>query len=301
MKLGSQCGRPMPSMPEPRAQVSVVSSPPAQAPRYWSKNRMLWIRAQYARRMPAVTHVAPQRGAGAAGPRTADDPRRHRMRLGLHLLEDGLGDVVVRPPVGGALGVGELVHEMAPALLRQSPGNFVDLGRLRDEMAAPTLELDRGDLVGRRRRRHHGDEGQAEQTREVGFGHRRRTTGRLDHRRTLAQPAVGQRIQEQRARQPVLQAAGRVAGFVLQIDVDAGKAGQRQRDQVGVGGPVVVRLDALDRLRRPVTRCRGHSWDSLPGADANAAQSWRVGGMCVVGREGFEPSTKRLKVFCSTD
>ena len=69
----------------------------------------------------------------------------------------------------------------------------------------------------------------------------------------------------------MLQAAGGMAGLVLQVDVDAGKAGHRQRDEVGIGGPVEIRFDALDRLRRPVTCCRGHA-APLACADAKAAR-----------------------------
>ena len=65
------------------------------------------------------------------------------------------------------------------------------------------------------------------------------------------QPAIAQRMQEQAARQPVLQAAGGVAGFVLQVQLDAGEAGQRQWDQVRVAAALVVGLDAADGLAHP--------------------------------------------------
>ena len=45
-------------------------------------------------------------------------------RLALHLAEDAFGDVVVAAPVGGALGVGELVEVVAAGLRRQARGDL---------------------------------------------------------------------------------------------------------------------------------------------------------------------------------
>ncbi len=57
-----------------------------------------------------------------------------------HLLEDALRDVVVAAPVGGALGVGELVHVVAAAVLRQLLRHRVDLAGAVDKMAAARRE-----------------------------------------------------------------------------------------------------------------------------------------------------------------
>ena len=67
------------------------------------------------------------------------------------------------------------------------------------------------------------------------------------------QPAIAQRIQKQRPRQPVLQAACGVRGFVLEVQVNAvrGKGGQAQRDQVGIGAALVVGFDAGDGFVEP--------------------------------------------------
>ena len=67
------------------------------------------------------------------------------------------------------------------------------------------------------------------------------------------QPAIAQRIQKQRPRQPVLEAARGVGGFVLEVQVNAmrGKDGQAQRDQVGVGTALVVGFDAGDGCVEP--------------------------------------------------
>ena len=67
------------------------------------------------------------------------------------------------------------------------------------------------------------------------------------------QPAIAQRIQKQRPRQPVLQAARGVRGFVLEVQVNAvrSKGGQAQRDQVGVGAALVVGFDAGDGFVEP--------------------------------------------------
>ena len=53
------------------------------------------------------------------------------------------------------------------------------------------------------------------------------------------------RIQEQRARQPVLQAAGRVGRLVLQVQPDPWTGPQVHRKQMRVGGPPEVGLDLL--------------------------------------------------------
>ncbi len=57
----------------------------------------------------------------------------------LHLLEDRLGDVVVAAPVGGPLGVGELVQIVSAGLLGQPLRLGVDLRRFRHEMATAAL------------------------------------------------------------------------------------------------------------------------------------------------------------------
>lgn len=41
----------------------------------------------------------------------------------------------------------------------------------------------------------------------------------------------------------MLQAAGGVGAFIFQIQVDARKSGQRQTDQVRVGGALIVSVD----------------------------------------------------------
>ncbi len=218
--------------------------------------------------MAAVADVAPQRGRRAAGTRAADDPLRHRVRLLGHLLEDRFGDVVVGTPVGGALGVGELVHEVAAGLARQPLRFAVQVAGALYQVAAPALELDGGDLLRGGAGRDHGDERQPQQAGEVGLGHRGRATGRLDHRAALAQPAIGQRVQEQRTREAMLQAAGRVAGLVLQVDVDARKAGQAHRNQVGIGRAVVIGFDLADGRRHPGTL--GHGSHTLMKAEADS-------------------------------
>ena len=190
--------------------------------------------------------VAPDRGAGAAGARPDDHPGRQRMRLAAQLGEHRLGDVVVAAPVGGPLGVGELVEEVAAAALGQLLGDGVDLARVVDEVAAAAVELDQRALLLHRRGGHDGDEVQPEQPGEVGLADRRRARRRLDQRGPLGDPAVAQPVEHQRAGQPVLEAAGGVHRLVLEVEVDAPRRGQREDVQVGVGAAVRVRLDLVD-------------------------------------------------------
>lgn len=64
------------------------------------------------------------------------------MAFQLELLEHRFGDVVVAPPVGGPLRVGELVHVVAAALGGEARRLRVERPRVVDEVAAPAVEFD---------------------------------------------------------------------------------------------------------------------------------------------------------------
>ena len=66
-----------------------------------------------------------------------------------------------------------------------------------------------------------------------------------------AEPAVAQRVQVQRTRQPVLEAAAGVAGLVLEIEVDAVKAGEIEFQQVRVGRACGLLRQAFERFVDP--------------------------------------------------
>ncbi|MCY1446740.1 hypothetical protein D9M71_633270 [compost metagenome] len=134
----------------------------------------------------------------------------------------------------------------------QALGLGVDLRRILHQVALAAIEGNLGNLFLRGAGRYHGNEGQTEQTREVGFGNRRRAAGCFDHRRARAQPAITQGIEKQRPRQPVLETAGGVARLILEIQLDLGKAWQRQRDQVSVGATLEVRFDNTDGFTSPL-------------------------------------------------
>ena len=201
--------------------------------------------------VPAVAQVASDRRAGAAGAGADHDPGRHRVRLQRHLREDRLGDVVVAAPVGGALGIGELVEIVAAALAGQPRGLGVHRRRVVDEVAAAALVFDQRDLARAGGAWHHGHEAQAEQPREVGLADRGGPGRRLDDRGGRPDPAVAQTVEEQRTRQPVLQRPGRVRRLVLQVDLDAGERRERQRYEVRVGRTVRVGLDPPHGIVRP--------------------------------------------------
>ena len=183
-----------------------------------------------------------RRGAAGAGP--SHDPGRHRVRLLAQLAEDRLGDVVVAPPVGSPLGIGELVHVVAPEIGGLVGALRIDLLGGGDEMGLAPVEFDLRHLLGRGGPGHHRDEPQAQQPGEIGLGHRRRSAGGLDDRRLGPNPAVAQGVEEQRSGQPVLQAAGGMGGLVLEIEVH--RPGQGRAQQVGVGRAVEVGLNGLD-------------------------------------------------------
>ena len=226
--------------------------------------------------------------------------RGNGVRLALHLGEDRLGDVVVASPVGGALGVGELVHVVAAPLAGQPPRLSVDVVRVVDEMAMAAVELDGRDLLRRSGRRHHRDERQSEEAREIGLRHRRGSRRRFDHRAASVKPAVAYRIEEERAGEPVLEAPRGMAGLVLEVEVHAGVGRQRHGDQVRVGGAIEVRLDSADGLPAPASIARVRQdiprWP-LPqitasgSRAANAATAVRARQGC--GRGGAAPRPAR--------
>src|SRR3546814_2240414 len=67
-------------------------------------------------------------------------------------------------------------------------------------------------------------------------------------------PAVAQRVQVQRAREPVLEAAGRVRGLVLEGEADAGEAVELQPQQVGVGRARGLAAQLFERVDGPVAQ-----------------------------------------------
>ena len=71
------------------------------------------------------------------------------MPLTAHLLENRFSNIVVGPPVSRALGVGELIHEVAAGLEGQTHGIFMDSRRVIHQMALTTVEIDRANFVRR--------------------------------------------------------------------------------------------------------------------------------------------------------
>ncbi|MNP27431.1 hypothetical protein D3C76_1203410 [compost metagenome] len=147
------------------------------------KHRALGIGTQHPGGMLAIANIAPKGRGSAASARARNQPGRLRMPLETHLGKDRFGNIVVGAPVSGALGVGELVHEVTAGFPRQTFGFCVELRRVIHQMALTTIERDLGNLFLRGTGRHHGDERQSEQAREVGFGDCRRAAGGFDHRR----------------------------------------------------------------------------------------------------------------------
>src|SRR3546814_5844592 len=75
-------------------------------------------------------------------------------------------------------------------------------------------------------------------------------------------PAVAQRVQVQRAREPVLEAAGRVRGLVLEVEADAGEAVELQPQQVGVGRARGLAAQLFERVDGPVAQGRSEEHTS---------------------------------------
>ena len=132
-------------------------------------------------------------------------------------------------------------------------------------MDLASLEPDQLDLGCGDGPRNHGDEAQAEHPREIGFRYRRRAARCFDDRRVRTDPVVAQAVEEQGARQPVLQASRWMAGFVLEVETDVRTGQEAVQDEMRVGGPVVVRLDPLDGLIVPrPSRGNSSGWRPWP-------------------------------------
>ena len=221
------------------------------------EDRVLRVDDAQAGGVAAEAHVAADRRARPAGAGADHDPRGHRVRLQRHLREDRLGDVVVAAPVRRALGVGELV-EVVPAARRPraaGPRRTIVRGSSTKWQRPPWASIsaifsglvDAGITA---------TNGRPEQAGEVRLGDGRRAAGGLDDRRPLGDPAVAEAVEEQRAREPVLERSRRVDRLVLQVEVDPPLRRQREDVQVRVGGAVGVGLDAPDRLVGPLARAQ---------------------------------------------
>ena len=174
-KLGSIRGRPMPSIREGQAGAEVSrAAAPAGVER-----RVLRVHHGQPRVVAVVAEVPADGGAGAARSGAHHDPAGDRVLFQRQLPEDGLGDVVVAAPVRGPLGVGELVHVVAVARGGHLRRGRVDLRGMVHQQAGAAELLDQRNLLRAGGARHDGDERQAQQLREVGFGDCGAAAGRL--------------------------------------------------------------------------------------------------------------------------
>ena len=219
------------------------------------KGRVLDIDDAKPRLKPAIADIAPDRGRGAAGAGAHHHPFGFGKFLKLHLLKDAFGDIVVAAPIGCALGIGELVQIM-PARVRGDPGrDLIDLGWLIDQFAAPAKAPDRRQLGLAGGFGHDRDKGQAQKIGEIGLGDGGRTRRGFDQRGAAPDAAVADAVKKQRPRQPVLEAAGRMRAFILEIDRDIGQALKRRLDQMRVSRAVAVALENGDGIACP---CKVH-------------------------------------------
>lgn len=87
-----------------------------------------------------------------------------------HLAENTVRNVIIAPPVGGALGEGELVHIMAIQFAGQHFGGRIDFAGAFHKVAASAVKFDLFDFTFRRAGGHDGDKRQTEQAGKIGFG-----------------------------------------------------------------------------------------------------------------------------------
>ncbi|SST10038.1 Uncharacterised protein [Acinetobacter baumannii] len=69
----------------------------------------------------------------------------------------------------------------------------------------------------------------------------------------------------------MLEAAGGVAGLVLEVQFDARQAGSLQGDQMGIGAALEIRFDDADRLAGPLALVDGHGNSFSSGRRQEAA------------------------------
>lgn len=193
-----------------------------------------------------------------------------------------------------------------PARVRGDPGrDLIDLGWLIDQFAAPAKAPDRRQLGLAGGFGHDRDKGQAQKIGEIGLGDGGRTRRGFDQRGAAPDAAVADAVKKQRPRQPVLEAAGRMRAFILEIDRDIGQALKRRLDQMRVRRAVAVTLENGDGIAGPYQvhllgrgefgDAKGHivwhgpvSGDELigsvltrrlvkrPGVGVGSGQGWRV-------------------------
>ena len=173
------------------------------------------------------------------------------MRFMGHLPKDAVGNIVIAAPVRRPFSEGKLIHIMAVQFASQSFGGGIDFTRALDKVTASAIKLNLLNFAFCRTGRHDGDKRQTEQTRKVGFRNRRRAGRGFDNRRPFLNPAVTQAVKEQRARQAVFQAAGRMGALIFQVDLNTREPGQRQANKVRVGGTLIIGVDFTDCVFYP--------------------------------------------------
>ena len=137
------------------------------------------------------------RGGGAAGAGAHHNPLRHGMILQGQLAEDGFGNVVVAAPVGGPLGVGELVHVVTAVLRGDLCGRRIHLVGVVHKVAGPPNCSISAIFSGAGGPRHDGNKRQVQQLGKVRFGDGGGAGAGLHNGGALVDPAVHQAKEEQ--------------------------------------------------------------------------------------------------------
>lgn len=172
---------------------------------------------------------------------------------------------------------------MTTKLLRETLGGRTDGHRIGDQLAASALPFDGANFLGRHARRHDRDERQTDQAREVRLGHRGRPARGFDHGTFGAKPVVAECIQKERSREPVLQAAGRMARFVLQIQIDVREPGAGNAN----------RCVSAERWKSASMRATASRTQSLDAAEA----TWAVRVTVVIRKGGSTRHAETEKLF----
>ncbi len=118
-------------------------------------------------------------------------------------------------------------------------------------MTTATVEFDLFDFAFRRTGGHNSDKGQAEQAGKIGLRNGGGAGRGFNDGGTFIDPAITQPVQEQRTRQSVLQAAGRVGTFVFQIELNTGKAWQGQANKVCICRALIIGINFTDGVFNP--------------------------------------------------
>ncbi|EHM48633.1 hypothetical protein HMPREF0880_02330 [Yokenella regensburgei ATCC 43003] len=140
---------------------------------------------------------------------------------------------------------------MAVQLAGEHFRRFVDFAGALHEVAAAAVKFNLFDFAFCRAGWHYRDKRQAQQAGEVGFRYGSRAGRGFNNGGVFVDPAVTQAVEEQRTRQTVFQAAGRMGALIFQIQLNTRKSRKRQTNQMRVGRALIIGVNFANSMFDP--------------------------------------------------